>query len=138
MIELRITTPPSVNHLFATVGKRRVKTRDYQRWIDMAGWECLAHRQRKVSGPYRVVIGVPRGVRGDIDNRIKPVLDLLVRQGLTDDDAACEDVRAHRIDGTLCVVNVEAVEASKQTSAGRVAAHSDALSNPEPCEKRDA
>lgn len=78
--------PPSVNALFRNVpGKGRVKTGHYNEWLTAAGWEIKRQRPSHVPGPYALDIFIPPG-RGDPDNVIKPVSDLLVKMEVIEDD----------------------------------------------------
>lgn len=94
-----LPTPPSVNAMYRNVrGRGRVKTTEYKHWIEYAGY-CYNTQKKKgepVRGPYTVVIHLPKKIRGDIDNRQKAVLDLLVMVGATDDDKHCQTVTATR------------------------------------------
>lgn len=82
--------PPSVNSLtFNVGGKGRVKTNEYSAWITAAGWELkLQHPPIYLREATRVrfVIDVNEKMKGDIDNRIKPILDLYVRHRVIGDD----------------------------------------------------
>lgn len=89
--------PPSVNSMFrnATVRdnvRHRIKTQRYQTWAQAAGWDVQAARQNwSPEGWYELRILLPQAVarkgnRGDIDNRIKAVSDLLVTLGKVPDD----------------------------------------------------
>jgi Holliday junction resolvase RusA-like endonuclease len=73
----------------------RVKSKEYENWIRLAD---AAYMQQRVTVPglaprlrvaagstFSVDIWMPK-IRGDIDNRIKAILDFLVRVGLTLDD----------------------------------------------------
>ena len=92
--------PPSTNHLFATVKGGRIKSRAYNAWINEAGrtgaWQRLVE-DGTPSPPWEAflrVYGLPR--RRDLDNTIKPVLDLAVQMtGLQDN--WCESVTALRV-----------------------------------------
>lgn len=89
-LSFSIDVPPSVNNLFATVGKLRRKTPTYLRWIEGAGYFINVQMRRPenvaaggVPGtmPVRVRLGVPSNISKafrDLDNMIKPVLDVLV------------------------------------------------------------
>ncbi len=84
-----LSVPTSTNRLFIGKGKR--KTADYTDWIATAGGEILAQRPKMPikalpSGPYAVTVEIPETDPGDIDNRMKAVLDLLVRMQITPDD----------------------------------------------------
>lgn len=102
MIDVILPLPPSTNGLFATVGKRRVTAPRYLEWQDFAGWEIKRQRPAAVPGRYDLAIYIPAAMRGDADNRIKAVSDILVKHRLIDDDAKarrvvierCEDITA--------------------------------------------
>jgi Holliday junction resolvase RusA-like endonuclease len=87
-VVLVFDAPPGVNNLFANVaGKGRVKTRAYRDWLETASWQVELQRPGHVSGSYRVNIGVRQAtLRNDLDGLLKPILDLLVSCGVTDDD----------------------------------------------------
>lgn len=93
--------PPSTNQLYRNVpGRGRVVTREYQAWRDLAGrlgapwpWygDDKSNRQR-----WEITIAAHAlSHRRDLDNLIKPTVDLVARQtGLR--DAYCEAVTAFR------------------------------------------
>jgi len=84
--------PPSVNACFSNVkGKGRIRTERYRQWATAAGWDCK--RKGSVHGAFTVTITIDRQTRhvlSDIDNRCKPVLDLLQEHGIIDNDRHCE------------------------------------------------
>jgi hypothetical protein len=74
---VEITTPPSVNQLYRNVAKvGRVKTRAYQTWLNVALWELRS--LPVMTGPVIVAVQISDKHSGDIDNRLKAVLDGLV------------------------------------------------------------
>lgn len=92
MIQLDLPMPPSVNALFANVkGKGRVKTAAYRKWREQAGWDVIAQgRPNQPVGKYEMELALKRPRAGcDIDNRIKPVADLLQEQRVIQDDKHC-------------------------------------------------
>lgn len=93
---LLLPSPPSANALFKNVRDRgRVKTELYGQWMSEAGWRLRLQRPAPVHGAVVVLIGVERtNSRADIDNRIKPTLDLLVAHKLIDDDSKVIGVAA--------------------------------------------
>ncbi|MDE2096379.1 MAG: RusA family crossover junction endodeoxyribonuclease [Patescibacteria group bacterium] len=112
-VSFTIPIPPSVNGLWANVGRRRIKTKRYKAWLTEAGWAIVTQRVRPIaatSGCSVVVEIGPRDPRADIDNRIKAVLDLLVRQGIIPDDRHVNSATA-RWDNTLtgCRVILEEI-----------------------------
>lgn len=99
MNEAIIRLPPSVNQCWYNVPKRgRKNTPVYEAWATAAGWEMKIARPVKVSGPYFLEILVHPGMPGDIDNRIKPISDLLVKLDLVDDDKHAQSVTIRRSD----------------------------------------
>lgn len=90
-MEYILPTPPSVNAMFgnnAGPGRGRFATKQYKAWKDEA-LACVLEQGRKAfSKPVTIAIQLcdPRR-RSDVDNRIKPVLDLLVSTGIIPDDS---------------------------------------------------
>lgn len=87
--DLKLLPPPSVNRAFRNVpGKGRVKTRDYRTWCNNAVKAIYAQvrADRRVAGNVAVTVHLPAKMRGDIDNRIKGLLDALVKSQRIDDD----------------------------------------------------
>jgi Holliday junction resolvase RusA-like endonuclease len=83
----QIPPPPSVNAMYRNVpGRGRVKTKRYLTWQRAAMNELIAQRARHFDQPCNVNLSLPDNQRGDIDNRLKPVLDLLVSAGVLTDD----------------------------------------------------
>ena len=107
--------PPSVNGMYANIfGKGRVKRKTYKQWINTAGLELQAQRPKRFTERVRIVISInpPRKNCGDIDNRIKPILDLLTKHQVIADDGfdfvastLCKWVR----NGPECQVEIEVV-----------------------------
>lgn len=102
-IKLSITDmPPSANGLrksFIQDGKVvSTKSKEYTAWLKAAMWEVAAQRPGKIEGPYTLAIAVQRNWRSkraaDIDNKIKPTSDLLVKAGVVEDDSLAESVSA--------------------------------------------
>jgi crossover junction endodeoxyribonuclease RusA len=70
--------PPSVNGMYANVpGKGRVKTAAYKSWITEAGWAVKPQIKHRFSGDVRVSVAIGPRRNRDIDNTLKPILDLL-------------------------------------------------------------
>ena len=101
-IVLDLPLPPSTNHLFATVGRKRIKTKKYKQWINECMNECIVQGRR---GPvnsengYKVMI-FPCFKRGrrDIDNTVKPTLDFLEKAGFYENDKEVESLNVRRSD----------------------------------------
>lgn len=87
-VEIRFPLPPSTNSLFANVvGRGRIKTPAYRRWRNNAVLAICTARPvpGRMVGPCDVAIYLPP-FRGDIDNRVKPCLDVAVAAGIIADD----------------------------------------------------
>ena len=90
MTTISLPVPPSVNGLYRNVqGRGRVKTKRYMEWINAAGWALLESRPRKHNGAVsvHVLIEEPKRAR-DIDNILKPLLDLLTTHRVISDDSS--------------------------------------------------
>src|SRR4029077_20780398 len=93
---LTLPVPPSINNAFANTGDGRVIARHYASWRRAAGWTMQTAQAPRVSGPFVVDLDFWRGMAGDLDNRVKPLLDLLVAHAVTDDDRACDELHVTR------------------------------------------
>lgn len=78
--------PPSLNNIYATVGRRRVKVQSYSDWRDVCAWVIAGGNRHHIGGAVAIQIELPMKMRGDIDNRVKPILDALVASKRIDDD----------------------------------------------------
>lgn len=92
MLFFTLPVPPSVNEAFLNrrtgKGRGRIKSAKYHSWLRQAdGYYWLQYLQRAtpIRAPYDLKLVLP-DVRGDIDNRVKLVVDYLVSRNLTPDD----------------------------------------------------
>ena len=91
-VRFTLPAPPSTNTLFRNLpGKGRVKTAAYLDFIQMAIVSIRAQQVPLVSGHVVMNIGIERTKKGadtaDIDNRIKALLDVLVKARVIEDDS---------------------------------------------------
>ena len=86
--------PPSMNNLFATIGRKRVRSARYRAWLESAGWELAAQKPGTVAGPYAVTMTFGRKDkrRRDIGNLEKPCSDLLVAHRVVEDDSLAQRI----------------------------------------------
>jgi crossover junction endodeoxyribonuclease RusA len=103
-VVVELPPPPSSNNLFLSRGRRRVRTPRYRAWQEAAGWQLLVQRPGRITGPWQADITLPSGVRGDIDNRVKAILDLLVAHRIVADDKFCQRVSIEKTDETESVL----------------------------------
>ena len=95
VVSVQLTMPPSVNACWANVPKKgRVRSTAYRRWSKLATQELQQQQAGRVAGKFCIVITAKRTKRKrDIDNLVKPILDLLAGV-VTADDSECERVSA--------------------------------------------
>jgi crossover junction endodeoxyribonuclease RusA len=95
---IEIPYPPSVNGIWrGSKGGRHYLSAKYKSWREAAGLMVNAQaRGKRVSGPFAVEIQAsrPDKRRRDIDNIVKPILDLLASMGVTPDDSECQMIHA--------------------------------------------
>ncbi len=66
----------------------RRKSTKYLTWLRVSESELLPQKVDKIKGSYQLELHVGKTTtRADIDNLIKPISDLLVKMGITEDDA---------------------------------------------------
>ena len=111
MIVVSIPLPPSANRLWRAVRGRTKPTiaPAYAAWKREAGVMLDAARVDAVVGAFDIAISIPTKMRGDADNRIKPILDLMKTKRLTDDDRNAQTVSISRTSGVpagMCVVTI--------------------------------
>jgi Holliday junction resolvase RusA-like endonuclease len=111
---LELPLPPSLNSCYRNVPvKGRVKTGALRNWRnDAQGHFLLAKKSiEPVTSSYKLTVHIPQAMRGDGDNRLKPIADLLVDLKLTPDDRHCQEfhiIRSPNIREHFCLIEVEA------------------------------
>lgn len=95
---LILPLPPSLNNAFVNApdGKGRWPSRDYSRWRKAAGQALTLQAWDMPSKPYAITIRLNIDHRSDIDNRVKPVLDLLVKHGVLAGDQWVNELHVYR------------------------------------------
>lgn len=110
--------PPSVNHLYPTVGDRRRASAEYTTWQDAARWELTA-RYPGYAPPVGipcwmlyVTLFVPNWRKRDLDGRLKALIDLLAAWFGLDDNRLLYISAAKQVEpGAFRVVGGIAVDA---------------------------
>ncbi|MCC6194598.1 MAG: RusA family crossover junction endodeoxyribonuclease [Burkholderiales bacterium] len=110
-ISLVLDVPPSLNNAFLNVaGRGRILSPRYRAWQADAHRSVIAQHvgPRLVAPPYTVTLSMPVKLRGDLDNRIKGVLDLMKKAGVMTDDADVVEIVARKNCATprKCAVQV--------------------------------
>ena len=79
--------PPTANHIWQASGRRQFLSKEATAWNKLVALELAGETAPEAWRFYRVDIVVePRRRQGDVDNRIKPVLDALTKAGFWPDD----------------------------------------------------
>lgn len=87
MTTFNLPIPPSTNNLFFNRKQGgRAPTQAYLAWQTHAGLMLNAQHARPIAGEVRIDIKVADAGRFDLDNTIKPALDLLKKHGVIEDD----------------------------------------------------
>lgn len=88
-VTISLPMPPSANEIW-TPGNRHGALRKsdaYNKWLISAGWHCaIARAKGRIPYRYHLLLTVPDAQRADLDNLLKPVGDLLQRQGVVTND----------------------------------------------------
>lgn len=112
--------PPSLNNLFPSVGRKRVPSRQYAKWLkQMALFFPAADTiNQRVSVSITIADKVSKA---DIDNLVKPVLDMLVRRRIlaTDSKRVVRCVHVVYDDVTECQVVVRRYVDGSDDATGR-------------------
>lgn len=100
-ILLWLPSPTSTNNLYRRRRAGMSKSQTYLAWVDAAGKEIIAQRphlphKSLPAGAFTAHLLVSRDDPGDIDNRLKSLLDLLHRMQVTPDDRHLWDARVTR------------------------------------------
>lgn len=87
MTSIILPFPPSMHGIFRKHNGKNL-SEDYRKWRDLAGWELLGQKPKKVKGPVSVLIELypPDKRSRDADNYIKAPLDLLVAHQIIEAD----------------------------------------------------
>jgi Holliday junction resolvase RusA-like endonuclease len=94
MLTFSLPVAPTANNAFANRkggrGYGRIKSKSYRAWIKQADKFYLLQRMGHmvpIYGPYRCEFTFPEKLRGDLDGRIKLILDWMVNRGIVQDDS---------------------------------------------------
>lgn len=88
--DLWLPWPPTANTMFGLKGHMRFVSSKYKAWKDLALTHLASQRPTKMDGCVAVTIKLtpPTKRQWDIDNRVKPIIDILVTYRLIEDDNA--------------------------------------------------
>ena len=86
---IKVPYPPSANRIWRYYRGRPTKSKDYRLWLDHSALLIQATWQHKtITAPVHIgfAVGVPDKRKRDLDNRLKPCLDLLEAAGVLEND----------------------------------------------------
>jgi crossover junction endodeoxyribonuclease RusA len=98
-IVLDLPAPPSVNRLWRSGRKRVFRSKAYVDWLRAADAAVMASRRfpkKKIEGPFAAHVTLSRKVRGDLDNRVKGLLDFLQSREIIKNDSNCKRLTVER------------------------------------------
>lgn len=117
-----VPVPPSVNNLFLTVGRKRVKTPEYREWLEQSV-PALARLRKPERFPVRITVTLFGNVNQarDVANVEKAIGDALVLAGIIPDDSiragVWETIQRYRPGaagmGPVAIVTVEPIGAGE-------------------------
>jgi len=108
-VRYELPFPPSVNNLFATVGKNRIRSARYKAWAKEAGQLIQVQGRKRVPGSVALAVDLvkPDRRRRDLSNTIKAIEDLLVEMQVIEDDSLVHALSVQWVDaGVPCVVTI--------------------------------
>ena len=93
-IALILPLPPSINKAWVPVrtrtGAKLIKRANSKAWANAARWEVSIQREHKqIAAPFEAIIELPK-MRGDVDNRVKQLLDACQAGGAITNDRLCQ------------------------------------------------
>lgn len=107
MIEFTLPRPPSANRIWRGRGNGSASAKpylakEYTAWRTTAGWEVQARRAghpTPVAAPIGVSLMMSEDEQVDLDNIIKPTLDLLQKQKVIVNDRDVKAIYARAVPG---------------------------------------
>ena len=104
MLSFTLPVPPPANNAYINLKRGgRAKSKSHKAWIKNAdGFYMLQHlgRHPKIEVPFYCKMIFPHNMHGDLDGRIKLILDWLWKRDLTCDDRYCSKLETERCPDT--------------------------------------
>jgi Holliday junction resolvase RusA-like endonuclease len=107
-VVINFPRPTSANRMFSRQMTRhghRDLTPEYKAWRDEAGWAVKMQIVGLVTitSRFNITIEVPRSSRVDLDNNLKPILDLAQNLGIISNDRNCVGIAIAPADRVDCM-----------------------------------
>ena len=104
LLRFSLPIPPTANRLFTyrAGSRQRIKTDEYRKWATEAAYGLMIQGMSGAvsavaRGRYKVAIWLPFDHKRDIDNAIKPLLDVIVKCGVISDDRWIDELVVRRV-----------------------------------------
>lgn len=101
-VGFEIPFPPSVNHMYVQAGAKKVRTKEYNAFIQGVGlmWRVAKPRDWSPDGRFGIVLELTyeNKRRNDTDNRMKPTKDALTAAGVWKDDSQVDGDLSERME----------------------------------------
>lgn len=110
-----IPMPPSANAIYERKGRHLTRSKAYRQWLGEATWFLLFQRNRYIRRHTKITHNVEVEVRAyrqkdtpDLDNILKPIMDLLVHTDTIKDDKQVVAINARWSEdgGAPCTITV--------------------------------
>ena len=90
----------------------RVHSSHYAKWLRESGWEIKRQNvgRKMIFGRVTIRIDLPRGSRMDVDNANKPILDLLQRVHVLENDRQVSAVTVKRTERSDVLIEITEVK----------------------------
>lgn len=112
MIALTLPLPPSANRMWRKAGRKIYRHPDYNQFCDDVGKLCMTQRVTPIAGNVTATMRFYFSrVNGDLDNRIKPLLDSLKVHAYEDDKQVMAFCCERHMDKKNPRVEIELTEA---------------------------
>jgi Holliday junction resolvase RusA-like endonuclease len=91
-MKFTLSKPPSINHVYAYTAQgghaRSYITKEGKAWFEEASYKLKSqiHIRTSISTPCEIWINLFTAYRQDVDNVLKPILDLLQKNGIVEND----------------------------------------------------
>lgn len=94
IITVDLPWPPTANKIWRSGNKRVYRSQKYESWLKEAFYIFKESKPKKIDGLFSAEIHLhpPDQRHHDIDNRIKPILDLCQHVGVISNDRFCREL----------------------------------------------
>ena len=97
MIEFTLPWPPTVNNYYTVARGRKILSKNGRAFKESSVW-YIPHLANGLKGEISVEIqaNMPDKRKRDLDNLLKPILDVITARGVFEDDSQIADLRIYK------------------------------------------